>query len=464
MLKSATILRQIAATSSFLALTLSASAQITLVGVGVISDTATDLSGLTGTLTNGNGDPINGVNGQPFPHNLLGAFGSSIAYTGFGNTYLVANDRGFGDGVANYSDRFHTFDITVNLNAALDLRVTPTIQSTTLLRNEAGQNLIGLSSAFDATNSSNSLRFDPEGMAIANSSRSIYLSDEYGPFIYEFDRATGQRIRVINLPDNFKIANPNGNGAMELPPNNTSGRQANRGMEGLAISPDGTTLFGLMQSPLIQDGALNASNSRRGINIRLLKVDIATGATQEFLYQLENGTNNGTNEILAINDHEFLVIERDGRATNPVTKRIYRIDLTGATDISNIASLPQTGTPANVTPVSKSLFLDLLDPAHNYQSFLPVGLTFAFPEKIEGITFGPTLSNGDQLFLVLNDNDLLNDGLHPNYFFAFSVPQTQLASYQAQAIVPEPGVNALLAGMMITGAGFAYRRIRRNRK
>ena len=35
---------------------------------------------------------------------------------------------------------------------------------------------------------------------------------------------------------------------------NTSGSVANKGMEGLAITPDGKTLVGVMQSPLLQDG------------------------------------------------------------------------------------------------------------------------------------------------------------------------------------------------------------------
>jgi hypothetical protein len=37
---------------------------------------------------------------------------------------------------------------------------------------------------------------------------------------------------------------------------NAFGRQANRRMEGLAISPDGRKRYGVMQSALIQDRAL----------------------------------------------------------------------------------------------------------------------------------------------------------------------------------------------------------------
>src|SRR5262249_8393689 len=151
--------------------------------------------------------------------------------------------------------------------------------------------------------------------------------------------------------------------ADELPPTNLAGRQSNRGMEGLAIIPEGTKLYGLMQSPLIQDGPLNELNQRRGVNARLLELDLASGATREFLYQLDSRSN-GTNEILAVDDHVFLVIERDG---NPglaaVTKKIFKIDIAGATDISSLTSLPQTGAPPGVVPVAKTLLIDLLDPA-----------------------------------------------------------------------------------------------------
>jgi hypothetical protein len=50
-------------------------------------------------------------------------------------------------------------------------------------------------------------------------------------------------LRRLALPSKFFIAKPSSDPNAELL-NNTSGRQANRGMEGLAISPDGRTLFG----------------------------------------------------------------------------------------------------------------------------------------------------------------------------------------------------------------------------
>ena len=58
-------------------------------------------------------------------------------------------------------------------------------------------------------------------------------------------------------------------------------------MEGLAISPDGTKLYGIMQSALIQDGGLSGA-SRVGLNNRIVEIDVETGAVRELVYQLED--------------------------------------------------------------------------------------------------------------------------------------------------------------------------------
>jgi len=202
--------------------------------------------------------------------------------------------------------------------------------------------------------------------------------------------------------------------------NNTSGRQSNRGMEGLAITPDGKKLYGLMQSPLIQDGALSASNARRGIYNRLLERDLATGATRELVYPMESNradgtTTLGTNEILAVNDVQFLVIERDGDAgANARVKKICLIDISLATDAKDV-QLPQTGAlPVGAVPVTKTLpaFLDLLDPAFGLAGD-------SFPEKIEGLAWGPHLPDGRRLLLVTSDNDFF--ATQPTRIYAFAV-------------------------------------------
>lgn len=402
----------------WIALTIPASAaSITFIGTGQVPGDALDYSGLTGNIMGGAGT---------IPHNLLGAFGSGISYTGSNDLYVAVNDRGYSDGITSpsYLNRFQFLTIKVDATAKT---VTPTLVDTRLMVTETGQNLVGQTAAFDVNSPAAGLRFDPESVRLGRDG-TFFVSDEYGPYIYQFDQ-TGRRIRSIPIPPYYQIANPSADGVAEIA-NNTVGRQSNRGMEGLAISPDGTTLFGLMQNALIQDGALNAGLSRRGVNTRILKIDIASGSTQEYVYQLSNGADNGLNDILAINDHEFLAIERDGRAgAAAVTKKIYRVDITGASDVSTrgtIASngLPQTGN-VGFTPVKKTEFINLLNPDY--------GLAGAsFPEKVEGLAWGPDLDDGSHLLLVSTDNDLIS--ANPTRIFAFAVSADTFTLFQKQQI------------------------------
>jgi len=349
------------------------------------------------------------------PHNQMGAFGSAIAYTGIGNLYVVTPDRGPNDGAVPFATRYYQIELSVAGGV-----VTTLFRGGATLKKQPGDPFVGLATAFDATNSPESHRFDPEGVRVTPRG-TLFVSDEYGPFLYEFD-ASGNRLRALPVPPKFLIQKP-GLEDRELPPFNASGRIPNRGMEGLAIRPDGSKLYGVMQSPLMQDGALNSSNKRIGTNNRILEIDLATGATREFLYRMEDKSH-GVNEIVAVNDHQFLVLERDGDGgISARFKKLFLVDIAGASDISEIASLPSTGTPAGVTPVTKWPFLDLLAPAYAL-----AGPTF--PEKIEGIAFGPDQPDGSHLLLVTHDNDFLAG--EPTQIFAFSIAPSALPAWQAQ--------------------------------
>ncbi|HEY2153919.1 MAG TPA: esterase-like activity of phytase family protein, partial [Vicinamibacterales bacterium] len=56
-------------------------------------------------------------------------------------------------------------------------------------------------------------------------------------------RLSGERTKAFTLPAKFAITNLNAMGALEIS-GNTAGRVTNKGMEGLAITPDGKTLVG----------------------------------------------------------------------------------------------------------------------------------------------------------------------------------------------------------------------------
>lgn len=391
-------------------------AAVVLLGVGSIPGNATDQSGLSGLLEDG-----------VTPKNQVGGLGSAITYSGKGNRYYAAPDRGPADGTTSYIDRLYSIDIKLKSNGAYgpnSYTVTPTLTDTALLSNKDGEQFTGYNLEFDATGSTDSLRLDPEAVRTDHCGKSVYISDEYGPYLYQFKLNGERKGKPIKLPAKFGIDLPSAIPADELA-KNAFGRQANRGMEGLAISPDGSKLFGLMQNALIQDGALNESLARVATNSRLVEINRSSGEIKEYYYPLDN-IGYGLNEILAVNDHQFLVIERDGKAgASAAFKKLYLIDISGATDIRGIKSLPATDVPSGVTPVSKTPFLNLLDPVY--------GLAGAsFPEKIEGLAFGPDLKGGQHTLIVTNDNDFVT--ANPSNFYVFGIDAADLPGYQPQQI------------------------------
>lgn len=349
------------------------------------------------------------------PRNTLGGHGSAITWLGTkvgkGDEYLMLSDRGPGDGGVAYPCRWHRLRLSWGSTpAAAQFDVLQTI----MLTDEAGQALIGNSGAYSSDPKAN-LRYDPEGIA-TGSDGTVYISEEYGPSIDAFD-PSGKRIKRFAIPSSFTIANPDGVGENELPPANTTGRQSNRGFEGLTITPDGSTLFTILQSPLIQDGGLDRRNKRVGENIRILAIDIASGQTRQYIYPLESSSY-GVSEILALSSTSLLVLERDGKGgTEAEAKLITRIDLSAATDVSSIVSLPRSGVPDGVRAAQKSILIDLLSPALARRS--ATLKHDQIPEKFEGLTLGPTFNNVPTL-LISVDNDFKPD--QPSLIYVLGIP------------------------------------------
>ncbi|HEV7998753.1 MAG TPA: esterase-like activity of phytase family protein [Planctomycetaceae bacterium] len=343
------------------------------------------------------------------PHNQLGGL-SALEYSGHDDVYYALPDRGPGDGSARYRCRWQMIELKPP--AAPNSKGSARVVATTLLTATDGKPLLGVSTAFDPKGPDGNHRFDPEGIRLGPSG-SVFISDEYGPYVFEFD-ATGHQIRALDVPARYSIAHPAASKEEELSANK-SGRVANAGFESLAISRDGKRVYALIQLPLLQDGKRSKKGKIKGLNCRLLEINLADGATRDFLYQLE-GEGNKTCEMLAVDDHRFLVIERDGQeGQSAAFKKIMKIDLADANDVSSIESLAPKKLPQGIKPVRKSVFIDLLDSRYGL-----AGPHLA--QKQEGLAWGPSLPDGRRLLWICVDNDF-KPGTSCE-FYAFAVRQT----------------------------------------
>ncbi|WLD15529.1 esterase-like activity of phytase family protein [Planctellipticum variicoloris] len=267
-------------------------------------------------------------------------------------------DRGAGDGAVSDRCRFHAVTIRVNQAAATPVHCELT--ETTLHFGRKSAPLIGLAAAFAPREARHPLRFDPEAIRATPEGTAI-IADEYSPSIVEFDRK-GHWTRDRPLPAGYTIDRPGATPAEEPPPHNRRGRQSNRGLEGLSLTPDGRTLVALMQGPLLQDGALDSGLKRAGSLVRLPTIDRVNGRTAQYACLLESPSY-GLNEIEAVNDHEVLVIERDGRGgTAARFKRIAKIELADATPLDPQRNITEGDLPPEVLPAAKTWLIDLLHP------------------------------------------------------------------------------------------------------
>lgn len=409
----------------------SARSAVVLIGKAAAPGDVLDRSGLTNTI------------GSGIPHNRLGSWGSAIDALG-NDLYLVADDRGPGDGSTAFRPRVHVMRIAIDPSPRGSIPpVALSIVETTLLTDEAGEAVWGYTGGYSnpPADPMRNVRLDPEGVRIAGAPtggmQPFWLSEEYGPWLEYYD-ANGKRLARFAPPAKFMIAAPDGEAIRENELNN-SGRVPNRGFEGLTVirgeGAGGATtgredrVIAMLQSPLIQDGGSDDRSRRRGRHVRMVEfrmrsMEAAPGksaapeliGTRELVYTLDD-KDHGVNEILHVEGERLLVLERDGRGGSEARfRRIYLVDLAGATDVSAIESLPAKDLPEGVKPVSKRLLVDLLDSS--------LGLAGEqMPAKIEGLCWGPMVG-GRRTLIVTTDNDF--KAHEPSWVWVLGIEESAL--------------------------------------
>ncbi len=344
---------------------------------------------------------------------INGGFGSGAAAhpTRKGEFYVIT-DRGpntdFQNGKKFLAPNFTPTIMHFKINVDGNVEVIKYIK----LKNPSGQLITGLPNpvgmgstgeiAYDA--SGNVLGTDQYGLdsesIVAAADGTFWVSDEYGPHIvhYSADGVEMERISPVGV----------NTGPRKLPAV-LAKRRANRGMEGLCITPDGRTLVGTIQSMMHVPSKALATNTTL---TRIVTFDIITGQTKQFLYKQEGGASDSVCDITALSNNEFLVIERDGNfGSQGGIKRVYRINLSNATDVNgadinavdgmkvNGKALEQCTwdeiTNAGIKAVTKTLAVDLVAKL-GYEH-----------DKFEGIVY-----LGNNKLAVFNDDDfgVVDDG------------------------------------------------------
>ncbi len=195
---------------------------------------------------------------------------------------------------------------------------------------------------------------DPEDIVLAPDG-TFWMVDEYGPWLLQLDR-NGRIIHRVEPPARFRD------------------RVLGQGFEGVAISPDGQTVYAFLQSGL--------SGERDRTQTWLLAYDVSTETFREYPYKLDDPTavayppgvkaSTGGNGLVCVDQGRLLIIERDNKGGEQARiKRIYQVDV--------------PATPSGT--LNKSLVADLTLLGYRH-------------EKLEGIT-----RVGPGRVAVINDND-----------------------------------------------------------
>ena len=181
------------------------------------------------------------------------------------------------------------------------------------------------------------------------------------------------------------------------------GPRHNGTFEGISFTADYNKLFVSLEEPLFEDGP------RAGLHdssawVRIIQFDVKSRRPEaQYAYKIDPVAYaatppgafkiNGITDILAMNNHQLLVMERSfSTGRKGCTIKIYQADLKNAPDVSGVTSLGSN----TIKSFSKKLLLNMDD----------LGI---YTDNIEGMTLGPRLPNGLQTLIFIADNNFSKD-------------------------------------------------------
>ncbi len=147
----------------------------------------------------------------------------------------------------------------------------------------------------------------------------FWVGEEFGPYILKFTRdgkltdviATKAGETDVKSPDNPTLTLP-GNPTQKLPAFNL---KRSGGFEGMALSKDGTKLYGLLEGPLYTADGQVEKTEDGATGLRIIELDVASKAWtgRTWLYPLAEG-GEAIGDFNMLDDSTALVIERDNGA------------------------------------------------------------------------------------------------------------------------------------------------------
>jgi len=217
-----------------------------------------------------------------------------------------------------------------------------------------------------------------EGSAAAP--RAILTCEEDTPAIRAIDLDSGRLLGVVPIPANLRE------------------RRSNRGLESLAVDPDGRHIWTANEEALPADGP--PTTTERGTVVRLTRIAVpapgerpddprqfayAVDPPHRFIRVFPGDPLSGVAALTALGRDRLLVLERSGApGLPPFANRIYLVDLGGAPDAAAVPG--DLANRPDLIVAKQRLWSD----------------TLGF--NLEGLCLGPDVTAGGRSLLAIADN------------------------------------------------------------
>jgi hypothetical protein len=241
---------------------------------------------------------------------------------------------------------------------------------------------------------------DPESLQRGRNG-DFWMGDEFGPWILHFDSKGRLLDPPFPMPDGLRSPNnPFLAGQPATQPNS-------RGLEAMAISPDGKFLYAILEGATVAD----TDQLRRYIYEFSIQDEAFTGRTWQ--YHVETSANLVA-DAAALSDNRLVLIERDGgRGLTALFRNVYVIDLgyvdaAGFVEKQAVVDLTKIPDPNLVSlPAIHAGDLGLGDPfwvmCESVEAIHPVGndrLVIGCDNNLPNTGRNPALADDNEFILV----------------------------------------------------------------